>query len=75
MKLLDCHAYAGVGLFPPLEPALVPDTLLAEMGNCGVDLALVNPLTMPKHRRIKGSTQRTILTPAGIPRDAFPSVY
>jgi predicted RNA binding protein YcfA (HicA-like mRNA interferase family) len=29
------------------------------------------PLTMPNHRRIKGSTLRTIWTQAGIPRDAF----
>jgi len=28
------------------------------------------PLTMPNHRRIKGSTLRTILTQAGIYRDA-----
>lgn len=28
-------------------------------------------LTMPNHRRIKGATLRTILTQAGIPRDAF----
>jgi predicted RNA binding protein YcfA (HicA-like mRNA interferase family) len=33
------------------------------------------PLTMPNHRRIKGSTLRTILTQAGIPRDAFLSAY
>ena len=33
------------------------------------------PLTMPNHRRIKGSTLRTILTQAGIARDAFPAVY
>jgi len=29
------------------------------------------PLTMPNHRRIKGSTLRTILTQAGISRDEF----
>jgi predicted RNA binding protein YcfA (HicA-like mRNA interferase family) len=29
------------------------------------------PLTMPNHRRIKGSTLRTICTQAGIPRDDF----
>jgi predicted RNA binding protein YcfA (HicA-like mRNA interferase family) len=33
------------------------------------------PLTMPNHRRIKGSTLRTILTQAGIPRDAFLAAY
>ena len=33
------------------------------------------PLTMPNHRRIKGSTLRTMLTQAGIPRDAFVAVY
>jgi predicted RNA binding protein YcfA (HicA-like mRNA interferase family) len=33
------------------------------------------PLTMPNHRRIKGSTLRTILTQGGIPRDAFLSAY
>ncbi len=29
------------------------------------------PLTMPNHRRIKGSTLRTICTQSGIDRDAF----
>lgn len=29
------------------------------------------PLTMPNHRRIKGSTLRAICTQAGIPRDDF----
>lgn len=29
------------------------------------------PMTIPNHRRIKGSTLRTILTQAGIRRDAF----
>ncbi len=29
------------------------------------------PLTMPSHRRIKGSTLRTILTQARIPRQSF----
>lgn len=29
------------------------------------------PLTIPNHRRIKGSTLRTILTQAGIRRDSF----
>jgi len=33
------------------------------------------PLTMPSHRQIKGSTLRTILTQAGIPRDAFLAAY
>ena len=33
------------------------------------------PLTMPNHRRIKASTLRTILTQAGIPRDAFLAAY
>lgn len=33
------------------------------------------PLTMPNHRRIKGSTLWTLLTQAGIPRDAFLAVY
>ncbi len=33
------------------------------------------PLTMPNHRRIKRSTLRTILTQAGIPRDAFVAAY
>jgi len=33
------------------------------------------PLTMPNHRRIKGSTLRTILTQSGIPRDAFLAAY
>jgi len=29
------------------------------------------PLTMPNHRRIKGSTLRTILTQSGITREYF----
>jgi predicted RNA binding protein YcfA (HicA-like mRNA interferase family) len=33
------------------------------------------PLTMPNHRTIKGSTLRTMLTQAGIPRDEFLKVY
>jgi predicted RNA binding protein YcfA (HicA-like mRNA interferase family) len=33
------------------------------------------PLTMPNHRTIKGSTLRTILTQAGIPRDEFLKAY
>jgi predicted RNA binding protein YcfA (HicA-like mRNA interferase family) len=33
------------------------------------------PLTMPNHRRIKGSTLRTILTQARIPREAFMEAY
>jgi predicted RNA binding protein YcfA (HicA-like mRNA interferase family) len=33
------------------------------------------PLTIPNHRKIKGSTLRTILTQAGIPRDKFLQVY
>jgi predicted RNA binding protein YcfA (HicA-like mRNA interferase family) len=33
------------------------------------------PLTMPNHRRIKGSTLRTILTQARIPREAFLAAY
>ncbi len=33
------------------------------------------PLTMPNYRRIKSSTLRTILTQAGIPRDAFVAAY
>jgi predicted RNA binding protein YcfA (HicA-like mRNA interferase family) len=33
------------------------------------------PLTMPNHRRIKGATLRTILTQAGIPRNAFIAAY
>jgi predicted RNA binding protein YcfA (HicA-like mRNA interferase family) len=33
------------------------------------------PLTMPNHRRIKGSTLRTILTQAGIPREDFLEAY
>jgi len=33
------------------------------------------PLTMPNHRRIKGSTLRTILTQAGISKDEFLQVY
>lgn len=33
------------------------------------------PLTMPGHRTIKGSTLRSILTQAGIPRDEFLMAY
>ena len=33
------------------------------------------PLTIPNHRTIKGSTLRTILKQAGIPRDRFLQVY
>lgn len=33
------------------------------------------PLTMPNHRIIKGSTLRTILTQAHIPRDEFLKAY
>jgi predicted RNA binding protein YcfA (HicA-like mRNA interferase family) len=33
------------------------------------------PLTMPNHRKIKGSTLRTILTQAGIPKDKFLQIY
>ena len=33
------------------------------------------PLTMPNHRRIKGSTLRTILRQSGISRDEFLDAY
>jgi hypothetical protein len=33
------------------------------------------PLTMPNHRRIKGSTLRTILRQASISRDDFLAAY
>ncbi|MBI4726349.1 type II toxin-antitoxin system HicA family toxin [candidate division TA06 bacterium] len=33
------------------------------------------PVTMPNHRRIRGSTLRTILTQAHIPRDEFLKAY
>jgi hypothetical protein len=33
------------------------------------------PLTMPNHRRIKGSTLPTICTQAGIERDEFLEAY
>jgi hypothetical protein len=33
------------------------------------------PLTMPNHPTLKSSTLRTILTQAGIPRDAFLNEY
>jgi hypothetical protein len=33
------------------------------------------PLTMPNHRRIKGSTLRTICTQANIPRQDFLRAY
>jgi len=33
------------------------------------------PLTMPNHRRIKGSTLRRVCTHAGISREAFLEAY
>jgi predicted RNA binding protein YcfA (HicA-like mRNA interferase family) len=33
------------------------------------------PMTIPNHRKIKGSTLRTILTQAGIPRAEFLTAY
>lgn len=33
------------------------------------------PLTLPNHRRIKGSTLRTILTQTGTSRDDFLNAY
>ena len=33
------------------------------------------PMTIPNHRTIKGSTLRTILTQAGIPREDFLAAY
>lgn len=33
------------------------------------------PLTLPNHRKIKGSTLRGILTQTGISRDEFLNVY
>jgi predicted RNA binding protein YcfA (HicA-like mRNA interferase family) len=33
------------------------------------------PLTMPNHRRIKGSTLRTLCTQANIPRNDFLRAY
>ena len=33
------------------------------------------PLTLPNHKRIKGSTLRNICTQSGISRDDFISVY
>jgi predicted RNA binding protein YcfA (HicA-like mRNA interferase family) len=33
------------------------------------------PMTIPNHRKIKGSTLRSILTQAGIPRDDFVTAY
>jgi predicted RNA binding protein YcfA (HicA-like mRNA interferase family) len=37
--------------------------------------ATQTPLTMPNHRRIKGSTLRTICTQANIPRNDFLRAY
>ncbi len=42
LRLYDCYALAGVSAIPPLDPALTPDDLLAEMDRCGVDEALVH---------------------------------
>ncbi|MGO9313433.1 MAG: type II toxin-antitoxin system HicA family toxin [Syntrophobacteraceae bacterium] len=33
------------------------------------------PMTIPNHRKIKGSTLRTILTQSGITRDEFLTVF
>ena len=33
------------------------------------------PLTMPNHRKLKGSTLRTICNQAGIPRNDFLDAY
>ena len=33
------------------------------------------PLTMPSHRKLKGSTLRTILSQARIPREDFLNAY
>jgi len=33
------------------------------------------PLTLPNHKKIKGSTLRTICTQAGIPREEFLKAY
>ena len=33
------------------------------------------PLTMPNHRKIKGSTLRTILTQSGNPRNDFMEIH
>ena len=33
------------------------------------------PLTMPNHKKIKGSTLRTIINQAGIPRQEFLDVF
>jgi len=35
----------------------------------------VDALTIPNHRTIKGSTLRTILTQAGVPRDDFVRLF
>lgn len=35
----------------------------------------LTPLTIPNHRKIKGSTRRTILTQSGIPREGFLRAY
>lgn len=37
--------------------------------------ATQTPMTLPNHRKIKGSTLRTILTQAGIPRNEFLTAY
>ena len=35
----------------------------------------LTPLTIPNHRRVKGSTLRTILTQASVSRDDFLDAY
>lgn len=37
--------------------------------------ATTTPLTLPNHKRIKGSTLRSICTQSGISRDDFISAY
>ncbi len=35
----------------------------------------LTPLTLPNHAKLKGSTLRTVLTQAGIPRDVYLEIY
>lgn len=68
----------------PLDQVLVamakPGLQVVRSGN-HIALARANddgtqtPMTIPNHRRLKGSTLRTILTQSGISRDEFLNAY
>ncbi len=68
----------------PLDQVLVamakPGLQVVRSGNyialaCANDDGTQSPKTIPNHRRLKGSTLRTILTQSGISRDEFLNAY